>query len=656
MLVTIRAMKKICFSVLCCLWVFTLIGQGFDPLDELVEAEKATWIRKHPVASDHNLQASADNRSDVQYCRLRWTVDPAIKYIRGEVMTVFEPVETLESLEFDFSETLTMDSILFHGQPLSFAHNGNVLTVQFPTALPAFLADSLTFFYQGAPTSTGFGSFEVNSHNGTPVLWTLSEPYGAMEWWPCKQSLTDKIDSVDIFIRNPVGYRAASNGLLQSEITENGWTTAHWRHRYAIPAYLIGIAVTNYEVFTVLAPYGTDTTQIVNYVYPESLDNAQIGVAQNVAVMQLFNELFGLYPFHAEKYGHAQFGWGGGIEHQTMSFVGTFSYALLAHELAHQWFGDKVTCASWGDIWLNEGFATYLTGLCYDFLQPEYWEIYKAHHIGKSTEKPGGSVFVYDTSSVSQIFSSQMSYSKGAMLLHMLRWKMGDTIFFKGLRNYVNDPALEFGYASTADLKAHLEAAYGQDLSEFFADWLYGQGYPSYDIQWSKDQFNDVKISIQQTTSHPSVSFFEMPVAVKLTDGIQDTTLVLQHTSSGQSFTASLGFKPTELVFDPDMWLVSRNNIVQEVAPDGSPLPIVSISIQPNPAKSDFSIQLKVVDNDPVRLTLWAADGKLLLEKRIETIPGLNEIPIGNRQLPAGRYLVRLESKKWQVERAVVKL
>jgi aminopeptidase N len=412
--------------------------------------------------------------------------------------------------------------------------------------------------------------------------------------------------------------------------------------------------VTNYSVFSVPAVFENDTTHIINYVYPEKLADAQIGVGENVDVMLLFSELFGPYPFQTEKYGHAQFGWGGGMEHQTMSFVGNFGYDLLAHELAHQWFGDKITCGSWEDIWLNEGFATYLTGLCYNFLRPQYWEIYKADRISKSTAQPDGSVWVDDTTSVARVFSSRLSYAKGSMLLHMLRWKMGDAAFFQAIRNYIHDPALAFGYARTQDLKAHLEATYGQNLDEFFADWFYGQGYPSYDIKWSKTPDNLVKITVGQTPSHPSVSFFEMPVAVKLVNGMQDTTVILNHTFSGQEFTVKPGFAPTELIFDPDLWLVSRNNLVQEVLSTGEPLPEVSLDILPNPAHQQFTLRLKTTDNLNLRLTLWAADGKLVHEEQVSAAPGTNELPVDPGPLPAGRYTLRLENRQWQAERALI--
>lgn len=648
-------MKKLFSFLLFCLIASALSAQQYDPLDDIVESEKAAWIRKQQAASNRDLQNSADNRSDIQYCRLHWTVDPAVKYIKGEVLTKFEPLEPVSSLEFDFSQALTMDSIRYHGQLLGFTQDGDVLTVQLPQQLPAFLSDSLHFFYQGAPTSTGFGSFEVNQHDNIPVLWTLSEPYGAMEWWPCKQALNDKIDSVDIFITNPEIYRAASNGLLQSEKTANGWKTAHWKHRFPIAAYLVCMAVTNYETFTIPAPVGLDTTPILNYVYPESLSDAQAGVAENVEVLQLFSQLFGLYPFQAEKYGHTQFGWGGGMEHQTMTFVGGFGYDLLAHELAHQWFGDKVTCGSWEEIWLNEGFATYLTGLCFNFLRPQYWDIWKQHHHTKATDLADGSVFVNDTSSVARIFNGPLSYSKGAMLLHMLRWKCGDEAFFAGVKNYVNDPALAFRYVRTADLQAHLEASSGLDLDEFFADWYYGKGFPTYQINWSKTPSNVVAISIFQTTSDPSVSFFEMPVPVKLSNGVQDTTLILNHTSNGQFFQATLDFAPTELVFDPELWLVNRYSWVQEVAVGTlEPSLEISVEVAPNPAVESLHIRVTAPKNEQTRISLWSADGSLQFEQFEALQTGVNEIQVKTADFPAGIYWLQMETSGGKSGRQVV--
>ena len=233
-------------------------------MEAIIQQEKAAYLRRQVM--ERNEQNGAVNRSDQRYSRYHWQVDPAVNYIRGEVMTVFEPLESIGSLDFDFSAALTMDSIRYHGQSLNFSQTGDILTVFFPATLPSFLPDSLTFYYQGVPASEGFGSFaaEVHGPDSIPVLWTLSEPYGAKDWFPCKTSLDDKLDSVDIFITTPAAYRAAGNGLLMSETTLNGQKTAHWKHRYPITTYLICMAVTDYVTFENLVPACDDTIRVLN--------------------------------------------------------------------------------------------------------------------------------------------------------------------------------------------------------------------------------------------------------------------------------------------------------------------------------------------------------------------------------------------------------
>mgnify|MGYP000414436939 CR=1 FL=1 len=622
-------------------------AQSTDQLESIIAGEKAAWLR-HNAATERGLLVAANNRSDIVYTRFHFWVDPAVHYIRGEVLTVFEPTETVPSLDFDFSAALTMDSIRFHGAPLSFSRSGDVLTVQFPQALPALLADSLTFYYQGAPTSTGFGAFETTFHgNGTPVMWTLSEPYGAMEWMPCKQSLNDKIDSIDVFVTHPSGYHAASNGVLQSENTQNGQVTAHWKHRYPIAAYLVAIAVTDYKKFTDEVPHAAGTTPILNYVYPENLADAQSGMANLKAQMQLYNDLFGLYPFQKEKYGHAQFGWGGGMEHQTMSFVNNFGFELVAHEMAHQWFGDKVTCASWQDIWLNEGFATYLAGLCYEHLQPQYWYPYRRYRTDVVTGLPDGSLRVDDTTSVNRIFSGRLTYAKGAMVLHMLRWICGDSAFFAGIRNYVSDPALVHSYARTADLQAHLEASSGQDLDHFFAAWYTGQGHPSYQITWSQDNSNQIFFTVNQTQSHPSVAYFKLPLPLRLYGPLGQTQdVVLQNDTDGQTFAEQANFAVDSIEFDPDLWLISRGNTVEQVAVGTRDLAAAgyTLRIEPNPATGGVIRALAAAPaSGRVSVSLENADGRVLLSRAQDLVSGENRISFEAAGLPAGTYFLRMQ-------------
>ncbi len=504
---------------------------------------------------------------DIIYHRLELVIDPGIYFIRGGVTTYFKPKNsTITQVAFDFSDSLVVDSVMYHGAPAVFSQlPGDVLQVDLGPVAAGQL-DSVTMYYHGEPVSSGFGAFARDTHAGMPIIWTLSEPYGAKEWWPCKQDLNDKADSLDVFVTCPAQYRAASNGLLVGETQSGSWKTWHWKHRYPIAAYLVAVAVTNYDVYTETAPLSTGNLEILNYVYPESKVQAQNQTPALIPALQLYDSLFIPYPFMNEKYGHAQFGWGGGMEHQTMSFVGGFNYELLVHELAHQWFGDYVTCGSWEDIWLNEGFATYLTGLTYEHLfNGVWWMPWKKITVNLITSDPGGSVWVDDTTSVSRIFNGRLSYRKGAYLLHMLRWVVGDDAFFTGIRNYLQDTSIANGYARTDDLKAHLEQASGKDLTGFFDDWFYGEGYPVYQVIWSQDGDGTLHVTIQQTPSHPSVDFFEMPVPLLAKNATDDTFFVLQDTVNGQSFTLQPGFLVDSLIFDPDLWLAAKSSVLLDV-------------------------------------------------------------------------------------------
>jgi aminopeptidase N len=526
---------------------------------------------------------------------MHWEINPAVRYIKGEITYYFKSkVSNLDEFHLDLSNELQVITITRNNQSLGFTHSSDqLLTITLGKNLQAGDHDTLTIQYEGEPPSNGFGSFEQDTHDGQPIIWTLSEPYGVRDWWPSKQDLADKIDSVDIFITTPVGQLAASNGKLMSIAEQNDKLIHHWKHRYPIASYLVALAVTNYEAYSHFLPIeGGESIEILNYVYPESLEQSQMATESSLDIMALFNELFGTYPFAGEKYGHAQFGWGGGMEHQTMSFMGGFSFSLQAHEMAHQWFGDKVTCGSWAEIWLNEGFATYLTGLTYERFSPEqFWPQWKTSTSNSATSQPGGSVFVDDTTSVNRIFSGRLTYNKGSYLLHMLRWITGDNAFFTACRDYLDSPGTAYDFATTEELQAYLELHSGKDLDEFLADWYYGQGFPSYQVRWNQQGYSLV-IWLGQTQSHPSVSFFEMPVPVVIyTNGIPDT-LVMDHLFQDQRFSFYIGDSQVDSIdFDPALWILSRNNTVTQIVTAVDPLESTDpFILYPNPASDQFHI------------------------------------------------------------------
>jgi aminopeptidase N len=510
---------------------------------------------------------SADYASyDLVYQQLSFEVDPAINYISGSVLSKVKFLNpTIAVISFDLSSALTVDSIIFDRDKIVFQHVSDKITLDLPSTMQESLFHQVEVFYHGSPPDTGFGSFIVSKHQDVPILWTLSEPYGAHDWWPCKESLKDKIDSMDVFITCPNQYKAASNGKLVSDLISGTKRTAHWKHRYPIATYLVGIAVTNYEAFSDFLDLADGKKlEILNYVYPEYLSTAKTKSADILDIMTFYNSRLITYPFASEKYGHAQFGWSGGMEHQTMSFMANLEFDLVAHEMSHQWFGDYITLASWHDIWLNEGFATYMTGLSYEnLLNGAWWPIWKDVEIKKITSLAGGSVYVSDTTNISRLFDGRLSYTKGAYLLHMLRWEMGDERFFKGLKDYLTDPTIANGFASQEKFIKHVESAADTTFTEFFKDWYYGEGYPVYKITEFTDYGNLGKetIRVNQVPSHSSVNFFEMHLPIRVWKDNKYRDLRLYNTVQNQEFVIS-DQKVDSIQFDPDKWLCAKNQII----------------------------------------------------------------------------------------------
>ena len=590
---------------------------------------------------------------DLHHHRFHWTIDPAVNAIHGSVSAHFTATETLPALVLDLSDSLQVDSVLHQGQPLAFQHAGDSLWIPFPAPLATGTVDSVTVHYGATPSSSGLGSWGFDTHDGIPIIWTLSQPYGAMDWWPAKQDLNDKIDSIDTYVTIPVGNRAAGNGVLVATDTLPGdqQVRFHWRHRHPIAYYLIATAVTNYVELVHTVELPADTFPMLTYAYPEDAFLAGLNAGDVLQQMPFFSQLFGTYPFADEKYGHAQMERGGGMEHQTMTFMGAYFYELAAHELAHQWFGNKVTCGSWQDLWLNEGFATYLSGLCYQYLAPQYWPGWPPAKIAVVTSEPGGSVWVPDTLDVQRLFNSRLTYTKGAMVLHTLRWVCGDSAFFNGVYNYLHDPALAFGTARTSDLQAHLEATSGLDLTEFLNDWFYGEGYPSYTLTWSQDGGGTVNVQLDQSTSHPSVDFFALPVPVLFKNGQQDSLVVLDHTFSGQTFSFTLPFQADSALLDPDWWIIRANDLVLRV-PDAA-FGSGQALLVPNPVRDQAELFTGTRLQGPATLRLLDASGRLVRQQQV-VITG-RRTTFSTADLAPGSYLVELAAGTEQVRLWMVK-
>ena len=585
--------------------------------------------------------STAGQNIDVKHYRCEWEIDPAVRRINGKVTTTFVvKSDTATQIIFDFYNGLTVDSVKYGTQKLAFGFSTqNLFWIKTGTIFYLNELKSISIFYKGIPNNSGFGAFNKQNHAGQPIIWTLSCPYAARDWWPCKQNLEDKADSIDLIITTPSNCKAAGNGILIGETASGNFKTYHWKHKYPIATYLIATAVTNYASFTnkVHLPSQNpgDSLPIVNFVYPESLNGALISTQKIIPILQFYDSLVAPYPFRKEKYGHAQFGWGGGMEHQTMSFMTDFSFGLQAHELAHQWFGDFITCKSWRDIWLNEGWATYMAAISENRFGVAGLSSWLTSSQNSVKAQANGSVWVSDTTNINRIFDYRLTYLKGALVLHMLRWEIGDVAFWQGVRNYQADPSLGFGFSSTANFIQHLETSSGKNLSEFLNDWFTGQGYPTYNLKLIKNGLN-MQLTINQTTSHPSVPFFEMKVPVRFRATGFDTVLIFKNDSSGQIFNFALPFSPTTITFDPEKWIIAKNTVQIITANEDLIQPKNGINIFPNP----FSEILTIENNygKPIEVKIFDSLGKMIIVKNLAT-----EIQqkIDLSKFSSGNYIVK---------------
>ncbi len=393
---------------------------------------------------------------DVSYYGLNLTIAINPQYLKGFITIKGVCREQGSALlRFDFMNSMHVDSVKVNGVLSPFTQNPTSIDIKLDFIFPSGLWLTVDIYYRGLPESTGFGSFMFGSHGDVPWIWSLSEPYGARDWFPCKDHPSDKADSADINVTCDSSFKVGSNGKLVAVINNGDGTRTHcWQERYPIASYLISVAITNYEQFSNWFYYSVaDSMEILNYVIPEKLSLALTELPKTVDMMKIFSNLFGEYPFIKEKYGHADFGKGGAMEHQTMTSTTTYDESTIAHELAHQWFGNMITCRTWSDIWLNEGFAQYATAL---YLQNKYgsnaYWIYMRNEIGNALLAKG-SIYIRDTTEVKNLFNRNLTYAKGAVVLHRLRRVMGDNLFFKSLYNYANHPEFKYKTAIIRDFQ-----------------------------------------------------------------------------------------------------------------------------------------------------------------------------------------------------------
>ncbi|MSP57414.1 MAG: T9SS type A sorting domain-containing protein [Flavobacteriaceae bacterium] len=617
------------------------------------------WICKERIQMLNRLERRSNSGVKhgylIDYYRCKWWVNPRRgSYFKGDVMAHFTVTSPTDSVGFDLSDKLFVDQVYGAAGNLSYRRAGNYMYVFNKQGWKVGERDSIGIRYQGNPVNNGgFGYFVFDNHMKGPIVHTLSQPYGAQYWWPCKQSLHDKIDSIDIWVYTDTGMKVASNGLLvRSKVISDTSQLYIWKHRYPIATYLVAIAVTNYAEYTdsVYWAGGGKPMPVLNYVFPQFLSTAKQETKGVLPLLRLFDSLFVRYPFAKEKYGHAQFTWGGGMEHQTMSFMVNFSFDLMAHEVAHMWFGDMVTCGSWQDLWLNEGFATYLNTIAVEYLKSKEDSYQRLRGMrGDITGKDNGSVFPKDTLSVGGLFNGRLTYNKGAWVLHMLRDKIGDSAFFMGCRIYLNGSDRAYGFGYTPALKSSMEQASGRKLDTFFTQWYYGEGFPYLKIHWQQ-RGSQMKITVDQIPSNSSVPFWNCKVPLLIQGRGLDTLIVLEPVSLHSEKEITLSFSADSMIFDPFVKVLAKASIgglnmdkIQNEPFIVSPNPVTSMAriFARNPSNFEGVIY------DAVGQKIWSGSSQ-------ET--SINGLAISMDTWPSGPYFLLINDNNFVYSYKIIKL
>lgn len=594
---------------------------------------------------------------DMHFVHLNLKVESTSTYVEGWArMDATVSTPELDTIYLELNQTLTLDSMKLNNELVEPTFTNSELFVI--TDMEEGDNFTLETFYHGAASSAGFFSgisTEYNSTYGKNVTWTLSEPFSARDWWPVRQNLNDKIDSVYQDYTCIDTETVGTNGLLTETIDNgDGTKTYKWKTNYPISYYLLSFSVSEYQEYNVYAhptQLEGDSVLIQNFIYdhPNCLPNNQANIDISSDMLELLSEKYGLYPFHEEKYGNCLAEIGGGMEHQTMTTIGSFGFTLNIHEMGHMWYGDNITCATWSDIWINEGFASYSEYLGLQYLQgqssADSW-MNSAHSYIKS--QSGGSVYVPEEEvyygNEWRIFSGRLSYDKGAAIIHQLRYLINDDeLFFEGLQNYTSE--YTGSIATGLDFKNSMENSTGLNLESYFDQWFFGEGYPTYSIEYYYND-NGLVLTIYQTTSS-TTPFFDLPLEIEVDFGFGiDTTFRVDITDNVTTVQTDITEDFFNITIDPNNWIINSNGSITLGTADINQE--LKVAIGPNP----FNDQLQIRFNEETESDLIILDlgGKIIYESHLTGSANIDLSELGS-----GVYLVQLISENSKITKKIIK-
>lgn len=623
---------------------------SFSQTNETIQFEKTKG--KSNSISNLKLNPKMDNY-DVVYYGLNIEATNENALISSAVATIKAKVLNSPLTEFviQLKNALTVTQVKLNNQAISYTHQNDEILLEIPTSIAVGEFFIVEINYSGTPQGGGWQC--TTSSSGTQVTWTVSESFHAFEWFPVKQSLTDKADSSDVYITVPSSLKAVSNGILKAVVDVSGNKKRYeWKSRYPIDYYLISVTISDYIEYNTYANIGLSKPLLIqNYVYnvPNLLNQYKSLIDATSAIMELFSNKFGTYPFANEKYGHVMAPIGGGMEHQTITSLSSFQNGLIAHELGHMWFGDYVTCSSWQDIWINEGFASYTEYINLQYLSSQAnadnWML-SAQNAAKL--EPEGSVFLSlaESTNENRIFSSRLSYKKGAVIIHMLRNEINDDVlFYKIIKEFLQRYA--YKTASGADFKNVVNEQTSKDFSWFFDQWYYGYGFPTFYFNHGFNTENKSWITVSQSPSSSLTPFFKVSMELKLTfDDNSTSNQRLFITENPQTFTFDLP-KIKSIQVDPKNWVLKGTSTItsNEIISDD-----LNLSIGPNPFKNKLQFYIPN-DFQNTKVTIIDITGKVI-NQSTHNEP---HFEVDGSNIPKGLYFIRVETGKKTTTRKLEK-
>jgi len=572
-----------------------------------------------------------ENKYDLKFYNLNLNLTTANKNVSGNVRTLATVKSTtIDSFAFELYNTYVIDSVILNGLNTAVSRHADEARVPFATPLAECSLIDVTVYYHGtAPTINGPQQGDgynnsTSSQYGNISNYSLSESYHAYEWFPCKQQLQDKIDSSWVFVTTDSANKVGSNGVLTNVTVVGNQKRYEWKNIHPIDYYLISVALAQYTDYSIYAhPAGyPDSVLIQNYIYnnPQYLIDYKSVIDSTRQLIELFSKLYGIYPWADQKYGHCITGLGGGMEHQTMTTMEEYlNLDIIAHELGHQWFGDKATCRTWHDIAMNEGFATYTEYLAFENLENPLASPYMLQAHNDIMSQLNGSVYNPDTTSENRIFDPRLSYEKGAAVLHTLRFVINnDSMFFLSYRNYLQQ--FNDSTGSIDNFKNSVEGTTALNLNQFFTQWFYGEGYPTFNVHWNQTGSNFIMRSIQTVSDFSVTPLFITPIQYTLVRSIGDTTIRVMHNLDTMQYSFNVAGTVTNIIVDSANWII--NQVIGPVH-DASLMDIKvfntlysSYLIYPNPNNGNFIIESQNTLYN-VHCTLYDVNGKAVLSQTI---------------------------------------